>query len=141
MKYIIREMKIEDYDKVYIFWKSIDGLEIDESDTLENIAAYLKRNPRLSYLAIQDDQIIGTIKCGQDGRRGYIYHMAVDIKYRKQGLAKELYSICIEELKRQGIFRCNIYILDSNTDALSFWHHNGWQELEKNFKMLQKKLE
>jgi len=30
--------------------------------------------------------------------------------------------------------------LDSNKSALSFWKHNGWIPMEKNFQMLQKVL-
>ena len=139
--YKIREMTIEDYDAVFAFWQSIDGLRMDESDTKENLSFYLKRNPHLSYIVLKKDRIIiGTIKSGQDGRRGYINHLAIDKKHQKLGLAKKLYNICLEEFKRQGIYRCNLYVLQSNTEALSFWEQNGWNELEVDYKMLQKKI-
>jgi N-acetylglutamate synthase len=138
--YNIREMMIEDYDRVHNFWNSIDGLKMDESDTRENLTVYLERNPHLSYVAVSGHKIVGTIKCGQDGRRGYMYHLAVENRYRKQGIAKALYSTCIEEFKRQGIWRCNLYVLDSNKEAISFWKHNGWSPLGNNFQVLQKVL-
>ena len=140
LEYEIREMMIDHYDDVHAFWSSVQGLKMDESDTRENMETYLKRNPRLSYVAVMSDEIIGTIKAGQDGRRGYINHLAVKPSLRKQGIAKALYSLCMEELKRQGIWRCNIYVLDSNKSALSFWEHNGWAPLQNNFQMLQKVL-
>jgi ribosomal protein S18 acetylase RimI-like enzyme len=140
LDYEIREMTIDDYNHVYAFWSSVEGLKMDESDTSENIETYLKRNPRLSYVAVMGQEIIGTIKAGQDGRRGYMYHLAVKDNLRKQGIAKALYSKCVEEFKRQGIWRCNLYVLDSNKSALSFWEHNGWTPMECNFRMLQKVL-
>jgi N-acetylglutamate synthase len=118
----------------------MEGLSLDESDSLENMATFLKRNPKLSHVAVHDGKIIGTIKCAQDGRRGYISHMAVAPGYRSYGIARSLYEKSLQELRTQGIWRCNVYVLDSNPGALAFWKHNGWSELEKEFKMLQKKL-
>jgi ribosomal protein S18 acetylase RimI-like enzyme len=138
MDYEIRKMTAEDYDNVYAFWNTIGGLKLDESDALENFKRYLERNPRLSYIVTANDQIVGTIQCGHDGRRGYIYHLAVKEDYRNQGIAKKLFTLCVEELKREGILRCNLYMLNSNKNALSFWEHNGWHAVESNFRLLQK---
>ena len=133
-------MTISDHDKVLTFWKTIDGLSIDASDELPIFERYLLRNPKLSYLAEIDNVIIGTIKCAHDGRRGYIHHMAVSPKYRSLGIAKCLFSYSLKELKNQGIFKCNLYVLDTNPNALSFWKHNGWNPLERNFDTLQRDL-
>jgi len=140
MEYLIREMTIDDYDQVFMLWKTTDGIDVDESDTREYLEKYFRRNPHLSYVAETNKTIIGTIKGGQDGRRGYLYHLVVVDKYRRYGIAKELIERCIEELKRQEIWKCNIYIMNSNTKAFSFWQHNGWKELDKSFTMMQKKL-
>jgi ribosomal protein S18 acetylase RimI-like enzyme len=66
--------------------------------------------------------------------------MAVLPEFHGRGIAKALYQRCCEELKKQGIWKCNLYVLDSNPAALEFWKHNGWQVLEYDFKMLQKNL-
>ncbi len=138
MDYEIRKMTVEDYDKVYAFWSSISGLKLDESDAIENFKIYLERNPRLCFFVIANDQIVGTILCGHDGRRGYIYHLAVKENYRNQGIAKKLYTLSVEELKRQGILRCNLYLLESNKNAISFWEHNGWHGPEIKSRLLSK---
>jgi N-acetylglutamate synthase len=140
MNYIIREMTNDDHEELYSFWKSIEGLKMDESDYQDNFNSFLIRNPNLNYVVIHEKQIIGTIKCGHDGRRGYISHLAVNKKYQKYGIAKKLYNICIEELKKQSVLKCNLYILGSNKSAYTFWQHNGWKELEHDFIMLQKTL-
>ena len=37
MDYIIREMKIDDYEQAYRLWERIEGLSRDESDCKEGI--------------------------------------------------------------------------------------------------------
>ncbi len=133
-------MTINDYPELMEVWRSIEGLSMDESDSYDNILTYLKRNKNLSFVAVVDNKIIGTIKCAQDGRRGYISHLAVLPHARSVGIAKMLYNKSLEELRKQGIWKCNLYVLDSNPDALAFWRHNGWNELENDFKMLQRNL-
>lgn len=140
MLYEVKEMTMDDYDAVYSFWKTFDGLSIDESDERENMERYLRRNPHLSYVVYANEEVAATIKCGQDGRRGYIYHLAVKQEHRGAGLAKKLIDLCVEEFKTRQIYKCNLYVMDFNTGALSFWKHNGWNELDMNFKMLQKDL-
>ena len=136
----IREMKLSDHSQLLSLWELIGGLCIDEEDSYENMEVFLKRNIGLSYIAIEDDQIIGSIKGAQDGRRGYISHMAIMPNYRGKGIAKMLITKTLTELRNQGIYKCNLYVLNGNTEALDFWKHNGWSELDYNFKMLQNNM-
>jgi N-acetylglutamate synthase len=140
MNYHIRKMKKSDHPGLMALWKSIDGLCLDEEDSYENMITFLKRNKGLSYVAIADKKIVATIKGAHDGRRGYISHLAVLPKYRGFGIAKTLYELTLRELKQQGIWKCNLYVINTNKNALKFWKHNGWIELEYNFKMLQNNM-
>src|SRR5437867_2780234 len=77
-----REFAIGDYDAAVELWKKVEGVEIAEGDDREGVARFLARNPGLSRVAIDGSTIIGVAFCGHDGRRGYIYHLAVDPTYR-----------------------------------------------------------
>jgi putative acetyltransferase len=140
IQYSIREMTIDDHAELMNLWSSIDGLCIDEEDSYQNMITFLKRNIGLSYVAMIENRIIASIKGAQDGRRGYISHVAVLPEFRGRGIARKLFEKTVQELETQGIGKCNLYVLNANQDALSFWRHNGWVELENNFKMLQKKI-
>lgn len=67
----ILELRIEDYDDAIALW-NCEGVAIRDADSRENIERYLNRNQGLSFKAIKDDRLVGTILCGHDGRRGYI---------------------------------------------------------------------
>ena len=136
----IRPMTIDDHPKIMDIWKTTPGIWIDEEDEKEKMIVFLNRNPGLSFVAIVSGEIVGTIKGAQDGRRGYISHMAVIPEYRSCGISKALIEQTIQGLTEQGISKCNLYVLDSNPNALSFWQHNGWKVLEYDFRMLQKKI-
>jgi len=85
MNYMIREMRIDDYEDVYRLWEQTEGLTLEESDSREDIEIYLRRNQGLCFVACSDDRIVGTVLCGHEGRRGILRHLAVKRKFRDQG--------------------------------------------------------
>jgi N-acetylglutamate synthase len=138
MDYEIIEMNINYYDKIIEFWKSIEGLyNSAEDDSYDSLKIYLERNPKLNYIVLLNGKIIATIKCGNDGRRGYLHHLAVHKDHRNKGIAKKLISLCLEELKALGIKKCNLFVMDGNEAALEFWKHNNFKELVYNYRTLQ----
>ncbi len=75
----IRLMRPADYDAVHALWLRTPGMGLnDVDDSREGIAKFLARNPATCFVAEEDGQIAGVILTGHDGRRGYIYHTAVD---------------------------------------------------------------
>lgn len=70
----LRQMKLEDYEQLQQLWLSTPGMGLNDiDDSLEGIQRFLKRNPSTCFVAEENKEIIGTILCGEDGRRGYIY--------------------------------------------------------------------
>ncbi|WP_337926706.1 hypothetical protein [Paenibacillus caui] len=72
-QYSITEMTIDDYEGAYRLWKNTKGMGLSAADSRESIASYLQRNEGLSFVCKQDGQIVGTVLCGHDGRRGFMY--------------------------------------------------------------------
>lgn len=138
MNYNIVEMSIDKYNEIYNSWSSIEGLCIEEDDSPDNLEVYLERNKNLNFIAFSQDEIVATIKCGHDGRRGYLHHLLVRKDFRGRGLAKEMINRVLQSLKEQGIKKCNTFVLDSNTAALDFWKYNDWKELKYDYRTLQK---
>jgi N-acetylglutamate synthase len=136
----IRTFEIADYQKAVELWSSMDGLTLNESDTLEAIAVFLKRNPNLSFVATnQYGELVGTILCGHNGRAAHIYHLAVAKAYRNQGLGRRLVDICFKQLAQQNIPRCNIFVYSDNSVGNGFWLANGWND-PSTWKVLQKSI-
>jgi len=128
MAITLREMSIEDYNAAYQLWETSPGVGLSSSDAYDSIARYLDRNPGLSFVACDGPKLIGTVLGGHDSRRGYIYHLAVDLAYRKRGIGRDLVGHCIAALGKNGIEKCHIFVFGTNDDALAFWKNCGWTE-------------
>jgi ribosomal protein S18 acetylase RimI-like enzyme len=124
-----REFSISDYDAALELWQRVEGLEIAEGDDRESVAHFLARNPGLSRIATDGAAIIGVALCGHDGRRGYIYHLAVDPFYRGGGLGKRLIDECLSGLRRAGLKRALILVANDNPLGQKFWRRCGWEEV------------
>ena len=122
----IREMAMRDYDEVYKMWRSTNEILLGDVDTRESIARFLERNPGFSYVALQDDLLVGAVLCSQDGRRGYIDHLTVRESHRRQGIGRALVLRCLYNLMRVGIRRWNLFVFEGNQDAIEFWKMIGW---------------
>jgi ribosomal protein S18 acetylase RimI-like enzyme len=125
----IAEMKIKDYADVYALWQSTKGIGLfNHSDSRQGIASYLKRNKGMSFVARSSDKLVGVILCGHDGRRGYIYHLAVNQEYRKKGIGTKLVTKAVKKLEQAGINRCHLFVFDDNKTGHTFWKKLGWTE-------------
>jgi putative acetyltransferase len=136
---IVRHFRVKDFDAVLALWRRTEGVGLNESDTRRAIAAYLRRNPRLSLVAEKDGRIIGAVLCGHDGRRGYLHHLAVSKRHRCRGIGRQLVNACLAKLRKAGIQKCNIFIFANNAAGMKFWAHTGWS-LRTELRLMQIRL-
>lgn len=123
----IRQMDISDYDSVMTLWGQTENLSLKDADSRASIAAYLAKNPGLSFVAIDGQHIVGAVLVGTDGRRGYLQHLAVDLHYRGQKIAQRLVQSATEALAQQGIAKTHLFVLSNNLSAQDFYLKLGWQ--------------
>ncbi|MEK4062138.1 MULTISPECIES: GNAT family N-acetyltransferase [Paenibacillus] len=127
MKY--RAMVADDYEEAYLLWGNTTGMNLSQADSREEIVRYLERNPGLSLVCENEaGKIAGTAMCGHDGRRGYMYHVAVSGECRGAGVGRELVSRCLGRLREAGIVKCHLMVIEGNELGRSFWSGIGWQE-------------
>ncbi len=126
----LREFTLDDYAAVLALWEQYpDALGIGRSDTRAEIAKKLERDPDLFLLAEVDGMIVGTVIGGYDGRRGLIYHLAVDHGYRGRGIARALMDEVERRLAAKGCIRSYLLVKQENTDVVEFYEKLGWQAM------------
>jgi ribosomal protein S18 acetylase RimI-like enzyme len=130
-----REMTINDYDETIELWKYSPGIALSKADSKQKIASFIERNPGLGFVARDGKKLVGAVLCGNDGRRGYLYHLAVDRDYQHLGIGKKLTEKVLGALKRQGIEKCHIFVIADNLEGLRFWQKTGWKKREDIFVM------
>jgi ribosomal protein S18 acetylase RimI-like enzyme len=120
-------MSIDDYPQVFALWSGTAGIGLSAADSRENIAKMLERNPGCSFVAERDGrEIVGTLVCGHDGRRGCLYHLAVRPEYRRGGVGRALVDSCLARLKLAGIGRCHMQVYPDNAEGSAFWRRIGF---------------
>lgn len=124
---MIKELTIDDYDKMYALWLSCKGMGLnDTDDSREGIRRFLDRNPDTCFGAYEDDMLIGVILAGNDGRRGFIYHTAVSPEYRGNGVGTALVNAALEALGRLGITKTALVVFGKNEVGNAFWEKQGF---------------
>jgi N-acetylglutamate synthase len=125
-----RAFVMADYDAAIALWSGVEGVEICEGDSRDEVAEYLERNPGLSRVAEAEGRIVGVALCGHDGRRGWIYHLAIAPTHRRQKVGKLLLDACVNGLRAAGLKRAIILVAGDNPGGHQFWLRNGWENID-----------
>lgn len=121
----------DDYAAVYHLWQNAgDGIHLRRSDEPQEIEKKLQRDPDLFLLAEIDGKIVGSVLGGFDGRRGMMYHLAVDDAYRHRGIASRLVDELEDRLRKKGCIRYYLLVTTDNEAAIRFYEGRGWERME-----------
>lgn len=124
----IRPLKSDDYDAANALWRASAGIVIRADETREAFVRFLDRNPGLSLGAFVQGKLVGAVMVGHDGRRGYLYHFAVEPTYRRSGIGRQLVEAILRNLSEAGIDRLHAFVATNNHEAKLFWKSLGWNE-------------
>ena len=139
MNYKIEQMDISHYQELSELWQSTENVGLSASDSQEGIAAFLARNPGLSFVATIESEIVGSILAGHDGRRGYLYHLAVERAHRNRKIGRQLVECALEQLRLAGIQKCHLMIFRQNETGKTVWRKMGW-DLRHDIDIMSKQL-
>lgn len=128
--FVLRPMTEADLAAARTLWSHAEGVELAEGDSLSELSAYLRRNPDASQVAYSGDKLVGAVLAGHDGRRGFVYHLAVEPGHRGRGLGRDLVTRALGVLKEQGLRRVLILVARDNQAGRAFWSRSGWEALE-----------
>lgn len=129
-------MTTADLPSALRLWDQAEGVELDLGDGHDELVRYLERNPGCSHVAVADGILVGAVLAGHDGRRGYLYHLAVAQTARGAGLGRLLVERAVAALRQQGIPRALILVVRDNAAGFAFWRRCGWEDLQNALPML-----
>ena len=123
----IRKMNTEDYEDAYNLWTSESRVGLRSiDDSKSGIEKFLMRNPSTCFVSEEEGEITGTILCGSDGRRGYIYHAMVSKEFRRSGTGRRLVAQVLKELEKMGINKAALVVFEDNEQGNEFWESLGF---------------
>lgn len=85
-----------------------------------------------TILVARDDagSLLGTAMVGHDGRRGWVYYLAVQPSHQRQGLARALMSACEDWVRERGVLKIQLMVRHSNQDVIAFYNALGYVDGE-----------
>ena len=135
MKYKITKFNNSKHrDQVISLWKEVFGYDANHNAPDLVIDKKINFGDGLFFIAIDTQDVIGTIMAGYDGHRGWIYSFAVSPVYQNQGLGSKLLSYAEKKLMKKGCMKINLQIMEGNESIEKFYLSNGY-ETEKRVSM------
>ena len=124
---IIRNMLPSDYDAMMKLWTSSPDIGVNPDDSKEYIGKFLARNPNTSFVALENNEIVGNIMAGHDGYRGYIHHTCVAEEFRGNGIGSALVKAAVEAVKAEGINKVFLVVFKTNEKGNAFGEKQGFK--------------
>ncbi len=113
------------YHDIINLWKR-SGIEVSSSDTQDEIAKILKRNPDLFLIGKEDENVVAVGIGAFDGRRGYVHHLAIDPDYQKKKYGKMMMDDLIERFRKKKVHKVHLFIEKHNEEVVDFYKKLGW---------------
>lgn len=122
----IEKASTEDLPAMLELWRSIPGLGVGSGDDEESLSLFLEKNPSTCFLLKERGCLLGTVLGGFDGRRGYIYHLAVHPEYQGQGYGRALLAQVLCELRKLKASKVHLFAFNDNQQAARLYQQQGW---------------
>lgn len=121
----LRRFRPGDGPAMRALWAAV-GMESTGDDD-DGLALLANRNPGLVLVATQGKELVGTALGAWDGRRGWIYHLAVAQAQRRTGLGSRLVHEVERKLRALGCPRVNVVVREGNDPGTAFWRAAGYE--------------
>jgi ribosomal protein S18 acetylase RimI-like enzyme len=142
----IRPFTLDDYEAVIALWQRAgESIHLRRSDQRAEMAKKLAYDPDLALVAVDnsgnDEKFVGAVMGGYDGRRGLVYHLAVDPAYRHRGIGRALMAELERRLRARGCLKCYLLLVRGNAEAEEFYRRQDWEDMSDNIMLLGKELQ
>jgi len=122
---IIRSFQVSDEPDVIDLWHRCN-LVVPQNDPKKDIEMKLKVQPELFFVGVISNRIVSTIMSGYDGHRGWIYYLAVNPDFQKNGIGRRMVEEVESILRKLGCSKINLQIRNSNKPVIAFYKHIGF---------------
>jgi ribosomal protein S18 acetylase RimI-like enzyme len=125
----IRPFEVADADRVLHLWDDA-GIGRPWLDLRHEIAEKMERDADLFLVAEDDGNVVGCVMGAYDGRRGWIYHLAVDSPLQRRGIGRLLMEAVENAMRKRGITKVNLQVRHDNQQVVDFYAALGYVDEE-----------
>jgi putative acetyltransferase len=124
----IRPGTAADVDSALQVWQQQAGVTLRVDDTPAVLQPLLIAGQLRLFVAECESVVVGAVLAGDDGRRGYLYHLAVTERKQGRGLGRALVEAALDDLAAAGITRAHVFVQSAQLSSRAFWERMGWQQ-------------
>jgi ribosomal protein S18 acetylase RimI-like enzyme len=121
----VREFREGDGDALRGLWTEAGFRLIGDDDA--GLRRFAARNPGLFLVGLADGEIVASAMGAWDGRRGWLYHVAVAPSHRRMGIATDLVARIETSLRALGCPRVLVMVEADNDAGLELWLKLGYE--------------
>jgi ribosomal protein S18 acetylase RimI-like enzyme len=125
----IRAFTLRDTESVIALWQAT-GLTRSWNNPHLDIQRKLTVQPELFLVAVDGEEIVGTVMAGYDGHRGWLYYLASDPLRRGKGIGRDLVAAAEELLLELGCPKVQLMVRPDNADVLGFYDSLGYERFD-----------
>lgn len=123
----IRTFTEKDTPEVVALWTEVFGYAAPHNKPATVIGKKLAVQRELLFVAEEEGRIVGTVMGGYDGHRGWIYSLAVDSRFRRQGIGGKMVRHVERALAERGCLKINLQVLVGNAEVTGFYERLGYK--------------
>lgn len=127
----IRVFRESDAEAIEALWNTVFPDPAPRNVPQRIIRDKLRVQRELFFVAEIEDAIVGTAMAGFDGRRGWVYAVAVDPDQRRRGVGAALMAAIERALATRGCPKVNLQVLAGNDEAVRFYERLGYAVEER----------
>ncbi|HEX5859663.1 MAG TPA: GNAT family acetyltransferase [Microbacterium sp.] len=122
----IRAFALRDTESVISLWQQT-GLTRSWNNPHLDIQRKLSVQPELFFVAVDRDEVVGSVMAGYDGHRGWLYYLASSPQRRGEGIARALVAAAEDALLELGCPKVQLMVRPDNEDVLGFYDALGYE--------------
>jgi ribosomal-protein-alanine N-acetyltransferase len=126
----IRSYTTSDYDAVFALWQAV-GFAPDHRDSREALQHKLCYDRGPFLVAEQEDRVVGSAVASWDGRRAWVYRVAVTPTLQGRGIGRRLMTEVETRLRHVGAMSAALLINRRNELSIRFYQRLGYEAEEQ----------
>ncbi|GAA0524753.1 GNAT family N-acetyltransferase [Paractinoplanes ferrugineus] len=124
---ILRRAAAHELGSILDFWAVAAENDNRPVDSPAAVDALHQRDPDALIVAVDGEEIVGTVIAGWDGWRCHLYRLAVAPSRRREGIGRALIDAAERRFRALGGIRADAMVLDDNADAHGAWSAGGYR--------------
>lgn len=127
----IRPFEETDEPAVVALWTAVFNYPAPHNEPSLAMRRKLAVQRELFLVAVENNQVVGTVMGGYDGHRGWIYSLAVSPDHRRRGIGTALMRHIEHALRERDCPKINLQVLAANAGTVAFYQKLGYRVEER----------